>query len=53
MRKTALKAIMGMILIGSAAIAYVSENPSEIAGWTVAALTAAIFLVDNIGPKDE
>ena len=53
MRKTALNVIMGLILAGSAAIAYFSETPSEIAGWTVAALTAAIFLADQIGPKDE
>ena len=52
MRKTALNVIMGLILAGSAAIAYFSETPSEIAGWTVAALTAAIFLADQIGPKD-
>ena len=52
MRKTALNVIMGMILAGSAAIAYFSETPSEMAGWTVAALTAAIFLADQIGPKD-
>lgn len=53
MRKKALNFIMGMILAGSAAIAFVSETPSETAGWTVAAITAAIFLVDQIGPKEE
>jgi hypothetical protein len=52
MRKTTLNVIMGLILAGSTAIAYFSETPSEMAGWTVAALTAAIFLVDQIGPKD-
>ena len=52
MRKTALNVIMGLILAGSAAIAYFSETPSEMAGWTVAALTSAIFLADQIGPKD-
>lgn len=52
MRKTTLNVIMGLILAGSAAIAYFSETPSEMAGWTVAALAAAIFLADQIGPKD-
>jgi hypothetical protein len=53
MRKTILNVIMGMILAGSATIAFVSENPSETAGWTVAAISAAIFLADQIGPKYE
>ena len=42
MRKTALNVIMGMILAGSAAIAYVSVTPSETAGWTVAAISDGV-----------
>ena len=53
MRKTALNVIMGMILAGSVALAYVSEATSEIAAWSVAGIVAAIFLVEQIEPKDE
>jgi len=53
MNKKALNLIMGIIMAGSAAIAFASETPSEIAGWTVAAISCAIFLAEKIKPNDE
>jgi hypothetical protein len=51
MRKKALNVIMGLIMAGSAAVACKSEG-AESAGWTVAAVCCAIFLMDKFGPKD-
>ena len=52
MNKKALNVIMGIIMAGSIAIAFASETPSETAGWTVAAIACAIFLVEKLEPKE-
>lgn len=52
MNKKALNLIMGIIMAGSIAIAFASETPSETAGWSVAAIACAIFLVEKIKPND-
>jgi hypothetical protein len=53
MKRKALNVIMGLIMAGSAAIAFKSSEAGEIAGWTVAALCCAIFLADKFEPKGE